>query len=209
MTHPAQAALLFILLQFFFPDSGAPVAGRLPHHPLETLVERGGGMEAGERSHLRHPQALVVPEQIQRIHDPVIVHILPEVLPGETVDGLAQIIFVGIDRIGKVLQGERLHQEGPMFGHIPAAPVVQVLIDCRQFIRRGHSIRLGRQPGGCPELVALFAEAQIQQNACRYRQHKENGQNQQRQFHVFGEGLPDAQPISKNFYFLMVSNPFP
>ena len=80
-------------------------------------------MESAEFGHFRDPQAHILPEQVHGIHNPVIVDILPEVLAGETVDGFAQVVFIGKDGIGQILEVKGLNQEGPKLRHIPAAPV--------------------------------------------------------------------------------------
>lgn len=91
-------------------------------------------METGQLGHIGDAEAHVVSEQIQGVHNPVIIHILPKIPPRKTVDGLTQVALIGIKRIGQVLEGKGIHQERPPFGHIPAAPVIQQLIDRRHLV---------------------------------------------------------------------------
>ena len=161
-------------------------------------------MEAGERAEFRHRERFVPPEQLHRVHHPIIVDIAAEILSGVVVDGLGEIHLVGKQHARKVTQGEGLHQERLAVRHVPATPVVKKLVDHRRPVCLWFGVASLLSEGSLPPCGLAVSPAAAQE----VHSSQEDRSEKQHQGHL--HKLTVFRPSGEDFYFpLMASNPRP
>ena len=92
--------------------TSAPLTWFISHIESESRIERGRGIESAATCHLDHLHLRIIPKNLHRIGNPVVIDKLAEITPSVETDRPGYIKLVGKDNLHNIIDRKFVIQIG-------------------------------------------------------------------------------------------------